>query len=191
MSRTLGTLVHLFIRYSHQHFFQGEWRKKMSMSRKYWGKMQTMFFLKPHWIFADILTKRAKKKKKKIWHWCLSNSGAILFSISNNRAFNQQSPAGERWRILIMFAAMPWVLNAENCTGKARLRLPPPSIKMCQVSESEEQLQVVWRGWTLSAGVGREAGNSTQRAAAESIIMAICAFCKKKFWSEGSKCALQ
>ena len=31
-------------------------------------------------------------------------------------------------------------------------------------------------------GVGRKAGNSTQRAAGESIIIAICDICKKEVW---------
>lgn len=51
---------------------------------------------------------------------------------------------------------------------------------MCQVSENKEMLQLVRRSWTPAVKVGSKEGNSTQRTAGDSVIIAICDISKKE-----------
>lgn len=94
----------------------------------------------------------------------------------------------ERSRILIIFS---YDVGAKTGSHigilKPELTRLSLSIKMCQVSENKEQLQMVWRCWIISVGVGRKEGNSTQRAAGESVIIAICDICKEKSGIEKNK----
>lgn len=106
----------------------------------------------------------------------------ILFSISNIWLFNQQASALERRRILIIFSYDAVGAKTGSHIGilKPELTRLSLSIKMCQVSENKEQLQMFWHCWIISVGVGRKEGNSTQRAAGKSVIIAICDICKVK-----------
>lgn len=61
--------------------------------------MQSVRLLSPRRMFAVALT-----EDRKFWHWCLSNTSPILFSISNIKLVNQQACAAQRRRILIMFS---------------------------------------------------------------------------------------
>lgn len=100
MAEGFGMFVHLFIKYSHQRI-SGRMKQKGVNEQKAEREYPNNIVLQSP---QDVCWHLDKAQKNTFWHWCLSNSRAILFSISNNRTLNQQPPAGKRWRILIMLS---------------------------------------------------------------------------------------
>lgn len=123
----------------------------------------------PSWIPAGC-SLTSWQSTKKFWHWRVSNSRGILFSISNKWLFNQQ----ERHRILIMW----------RCDAAAAKHWEPDqniqkSVCLCHQSKCVKCLKVKkCIEWSSTVGLWACRKSSTERSAGRSMISALCDFCK-------------
>lgn len=132
----------------------------------------------PSWIPAGCLL-TSWQSTKKFWHWCVSNSRGILFSISNKWLFNQQ----ECHRILIM-----WRCDAAAAKHREPDQEIQKSVCFCHQSKCVKCPKVKnCIEWSGTVGLCEQAcaGKAGSRdLQASQLLLQFVAFVQRNKWSK-------